>query len=225
MKKLLFLAITLFIAGSVSAQYYHPRPRWAPVHRHQQQKTYNNNFRPTFTLIGGMNIANTVNAYNENYQTDTKIGWHAGIGLDLPITFPLSLSPEILYSQKGYTAATPYGEFKQTTNYIDVPLLLKLHVIPGFNILFGPEASFLLGTHNVYSNGFDVTHEDTYHNSYDGYNKTLIGAVGGVSFDLSRNVELRARYTIDITPNNENGTQYVPSYRNQVWQVGLGIKL
>jgi opacity protein-like surface antigen len=223
MKKLLFLAITLLFAGSVSAQYYHPRPRWIPGHR-QHKKTYDSNFRPTFTLIGGMNIANTVNAYNQDYQTDTKIGWHVGVGFDLPITYPLSLSPEVLFSQKGYTAATSYGEFKQTTNYIDVPLLLKFHVVPGFNLLVGPQISFLLGTHNSYSDGFNTTYESTYNNSYDGYNKTLIGAVGGISFDLGRNVELRGRYTIDITPNNESGNTYVPSYRNQVWQVGLGFK-
>jgi hypothetical protein len=60
------------------------------------------------------------------------------------------------------------------------------------------------------------------HNNYAGANTFLDGVIG-VSFDLNRNVELRARYTIDLNETDPYGNTFVPNYRNQVWQVGLGI--
>jgi opacity protein-like surface antigen len=219
MKKHFFFAIAmLLIAGSVSAQYYQPRPR-----RHE--RTYDNNFRPAFSIIGGMNVANVIKGNGPYaYGTDTKIGLNVGVGLDLPIVYPLSFAPEVLYSQKGYTSVTNYGQFKQRTDYIDVPLLAKFHVVPGFNILVGPQISFLVSTTNTFDNGFSQTTQQYYNNSSNGYNKTMIDGVAGVSFDLSHNIELRARYTIDFDRINDNGDAYVPNYRNQVWQFGLGFK-
>jgi hypothetical protein len=219
MKKHFFFAIAmLLIAGSVSAQYYQPRPR-----RHE--RTYDNNFRPAFSIIGGMNVANVIKGNGPYaYGTDTKIGLNVGVGLDLPIVYPLSFAPEVLYSQKGYTSVTTYGQYRQRNDYIDVPLLAKFHIVPGFNIVIGPQISFLLSTTNTFDNGYSQTTQQNYNNSSNGYNKTMIDGVAGVSFDIAHNVELRARYTIDFDQINDNGDAYVPSYRNQVWQFGLGFK-
>ncbi|QQL49412.1 porin family protein [Mucilaginibacter ginkgonis] len=221
MKKLFFSAFALLlIVQAASAQYYRPHYRARKV----PTKTYDNNFRPTFTLIGGMNISNIIQSSGYNFNTRTKLGVNAGLGFDLPVSYPLSITIEGLYSQKGYTTLTPGGEYSQRTDYIDVPLLLKFHVVPGFNLLLGPQASFLVSTRNTFDNGIDQTTRLNYNNSTDGYNKALITGVAGVSFDLSRNVELRGRYNIDLTRNNENGNTAVPPYRNSVFQVGLGIK-
>lgn len=218
MKKLFFLASALLLlAGTTKAQYYHSRP-------HRNEKTYDNGFRPSFVLIGGINIANIIKDGGQNFHTNTKIGANVGAGFDLPIIYPLSITVEGLYSQKGYTAQTTDGQFKQRTDFIDVPVLAKIHVVPGFNVLVGPQVSFLLQTKNYYDNGFSQTVEQHYNNTADGYTKSLIGGVAGISLDVSRNIELRGRYNIDLARNNENGDQYVPAYRNQAWQVGLGIK-
>jgi hypothetical protein len=219
MKKHFFFAIAmLLIAGSVSAQYYQPRPR-----RHE--RTYDNNFRPAFSIIGGINVANVIKGNGPYaYGTDTKIGLNIGVGLDLPIVYPLSFAPEVLYSQKGYTSVTSYGQYRQRNDYIDVPLLAKFHIVPGFNIVIGPQISFLLSTTNTFDNGYSQTTQQNYNNSSNGYNKTMIDGVAGVSFDIAHNVELRARYTIDFDQINDNGDAYVHSYRNQVWQFGLGFK-
>lgn len=220
MKKHFFIAIALFfIAGSVSAQYYQrPRPR-------SRQNTYNDNFRPSFSLIGGINVASIIRGNGDYaYGTNTKIGANIGVGMDLPIIYPLSFAPEVLYSQKGYTSVTSFGQFKQRTDFIDVPLLAKIHVVPGFNILFGPQISFLVSTTNTFDNGYSQATQQYYNNSSNGYNKTLIDGVAGVSFDLSRNIELRARYTVDFDRINDNGDAYVPNYRNQAWQFGLGFR-
>jgi hypothetical protein len=226
MKKIVLLSISLLVlaVGSVSAQYNHPRSRWVHHRGRPQQNVYNNDFnRVKFGIVGGANIANVVNVHNDNFGTDTRVGWNIGASLDIPISYPLSFEGEVLYSQKGFKAAVPSGQFTQRNNFIDVPLLAKITLIPGFNFVVGPQISFLTSTQNVFDNGFTTTVQQQYNHDTDGYNKTLIGGVVGFGIDLNPNVELRGRYTIDLQDNGADGSG-IPNYRNQVFQIGLGFK-
>jgi hypothetical protein len=214
MKKLFFLAVVLIIAGSANAQY-----RRGGGYRHQRASDDFTQIRAGIT--GGINIANTVSSSNSNFSTDSKAGVNLGIFVEIPIAYPFSFVPEVLYSQKGYRANTAYGQFAQRANFIDVPLLAKFKLAQAFNIYVGPQLSFLTSTRNTYYDGFNKLYEETY--KYNG-DKNFITGVAGVSFDLNRNVDLRARYAIDFRENNPNGSSGVPEYRNQVWQIGLGLK-
>ena len=219
MKKLLFLAICLLaLAGTVSAQGYYYGP--LRVRRPPPRSEYDDFYKVRVGITGGMNVANTINAVNSNYSTGAIVGFNAGLFLDLPLIYPLSFQPEILYSQKGYAAVTPDGNFTQHANYVDIPLLLKFKLSPTFNFLIGPQVSIPVSTTNTYDNGFAITNEQ-YYDTYG--EKTVMDGVVGVSFDLSRDVELRVRYTIDLQQNPQN-TMEGGDYRNQVWQVGLGFK-
>ncbi|MEO6498589.1 MAG: porin family protein, partial [Mucilaginibacter sp.] len=144
-----------------------------------------------------------------------------GFTLEVPISYPLSFAPEILYSQKGYSASTIDGNFRQRNNFIDVPLLAKVRLAPAVSIVAGPQISFLVSSKNSYRNGFITVTDDRY--DYAG-NKTLLGGVIGLSVDLSRSIELHGRYTIDIQDSNSDAYSVIPDYRNQVWQIGLGFK-
>ena len=219
MKKLIFLsAICLLVAGSVSAQGYYYGPRH--IRRAPPRSQYNDFYKVKLGITGGLNIANTINAYNQNYSTGAITGYNAGLFLDIPLFYPMSFEPEVLYSQKGFAAVTSDGNFTQRSNYIDIPLLAKFHLSPTFNLLIGPQVSFPVSTTNTYDNGFVVTNEQ-YYNTYG--SGTILDGVAGVSFDLSPDVELRARYTIDLQQNQQNAS-YGGDYRNQVWQIGLGFK-
>jgi len=225
MKKFLFLAICLLaLAGTASAQGYYYGPR--RVRRPPPRSEYDDFYKVRVGLTGGLNVSNTINAYNSNYTTAAIAGFNAGLFLDLPLVYPMSFQPEILYSEKGYAESTPDGNFTQHANYVDVPLLLKFKLSPTFNFLIGPQVAIPVNTTNTYDNGFMVTSEQ-YYNPYG--DKTVLDGVVGVSFDLSRDVELRFRYTIDLQQNQQtqlsttNGA-YSADYRNQVFQVGLGFK-
>jgi CTP synthase (UTP-ammonia lyase) len=221
MKKILFLAIALLaVAGEVSAQRYYPRRsrrvvRQAPI---QRRPIYDNQIK--VGIAGGVNFSNTVDAYNSNFSTSTTAGVHVGLTLDIPLARQVSFAPEILYSQKGYQAQTIYGDFKQRTNYIDIPLLAKIKLVPGFNFVVGPQLSFLTSTRNIYDNGFDRVYEESYNNRGD---KSIISGVLGVGIDLNRNVELRGRYAIDLGENRAEYGSNLPDYRNQVFQLGLAL--
>jgi hypothetical protein len=220
MKKILFfLAICLLVAGSVSAQGYYYGPR--RVVRRPPPRSHTDEFyRIRFGLTGGVNIANTINAYNSNYTTAAIAGFNAGLTMEIPLIYPLSFAPEALYSQKGFAAATPDGNYTQRTNYVDIPLLAKFKLSPTFNFLIGPQLAIPVSTTQTFDNGFNITSESNY-NTYG--QKTILDGVVGVSFDFNPNVELRARYTLDMQQNQQNAS-YGGDYRNQVWQIGLGIK-
>ena len=124
MKHILFLAICLLVAGSVSAQTYYYGPRH--IQRRPVQRRANDDFyQPRIGIEGGLSIANTVSSYNSNYSTNSILGFNAGIVAEIPLIYPLSFEPEVLFSQKGYEASTTDGTLTQRNNYIDVPLLAK----------------------------------------------------------------------------------------------------
>ncbi|GAB2701403.1 porin family protein [Mucilaginibacter koreensis] len=225
MKKFLFMAIVLLMAGitAADAQYYRPRPRYRrPIPSHREQRRSDDFYRPRIGLTGGVNIADIVSDDYDDFNTRSKVGFNAGIIFDVPVVYPFSIAPEVLYSQKGYRANTNYGSFAQRANFIDVPVLAKFKLAPAFNVLVGPQFSFLLSTRNTYYNGFTPTYEERY--NYNG-DKSFVDGVIGLSVDVNPNVELRARYTIDLQANDANGsTDGYPNYRNSVWQFGLGFK-
>jgi hypothetical protein len=227
MKKILFLAICLFAVGSVSAQRYerrYPRRvirRPAPVQERYRQNRSDDFWQPKVGLAAGVNFSNTVDAYNSDFSTSTIAGWHAGLTFEIPIAYPLSFAPEVLFSQKGYKAETIDGNFKQRTSYVDLPLLAKFRLVPGFNFVIGPQFTFITSTRNIYDDGFNTISQPEY--NYRG-DKSYISGVIGVGINLNRNVELRGRYAIDLDKNYSNGNSAIPDYRNQVFQLGIGFK-
>jgi len=219
MKKILSFAICLLVAGSVSAQGYYYGHRHA-VRRSAPRSQANDFYRVRVGVAGGFNFADAVDQYNSGYSTAGITAFHVGLTLDIPVAYPLSFEPEVLYSQKGYAATTSDGNFTQRSNFIDVPLLAKFRISPFANFVIGPQVSFPISTTNTYDNGFNVTDQEHYSTTHD---RTVLDGVIGVGFDITPNVELRARYTIDFQQTDDN-SYYIPGYRNEAFQVGLGFK-
>jgi hypothetical protein len=200
MKKIIFLAAGLLLAGAANAQI-------------------------KFGVAGGADFSNIIKTDDPNFKTDYKTGFNAGVTLDIHLIGPLSFAPEILYAQKGYQAQTTFGQFDQRTNFIDAPLLAKFKLAPGFSVVAGPQVSFLLSTTNTYSNGFSTVAQQRYEEDSNKFRKSIIDGVVGLTVDVTKTVDLHARYAIDLQQDNVDGTTQTPQYRNQVWQVGLGIKI
>lgn len=219
MKKLFSLAICLFVAGTVCAQTYYYAPR--RVHRRPVQTRNDDFYQPRWGIEGGLNIANTVSSYNSNYSTAAILGFNAGLTFEIPVAYPLSFEPEALFSQQGYQASTTDGTLTQRNNYVDIPLLLKFRLVRGFNFLIGPQINIPVTSTTTFNNGFNTSSESYYSNTNN--NSYLAGALG-FSIDLNPNVDIHARYLIDMTSNTEDANSPLPNYRNQVWQFGLGIK-
>lgn len=205
MKKIIILAMGLFITGVANAQSTDKAIR--------------------FGIKAGANYSNIIkDDGNNDFKTDYLVGYHAGITLDIPLLPNLAFTPEALYSTKGYKSSSTFGDFTQTTHFIDIPILASIKLAEGLNVVAGPQVSFLLSTNNKFENGFGTAEQKIVEDNSDRFKKSLVGGVIGFRYDFSDKVGINGRYALDFQKNNENGSTQTPEYKNQVFQLGLGIK-
>lgn len=174
---------------------------------------------------GGANFSNIIkDDGNNNFKTDYLVGFNAGVTLDIKLLDNLAFTPELLYSTKGYKSESTFGTFTQTTHFIDVPILASIKLAQGLNLVAGPQVSFLLSTNNKFESGFGTAQQKVVEDESDRFKKSLVGGVIGARFDLSDQLGIFGRYSLDFQKNNENGSSTTPEFKNQVFQVGLGLK-
>lgn len=202
MKKIFILAIGLFVATAANAQ-----------------------DKIKFGVKAGLNLSDIIKGDgNNNFDTKVKTGFNAGVTLEIPLIAGLAFTPEVLYSQKGYKLTSSLGEFRQTTSFIDVPILASFRLGSSFNIVAGPQVSFLLSTKNKFDNGFGTVEQTNVEKDSDRFKKSLVGGLIGFRYDINEKFDIHGRYALDFQKNNENGTSSTPEFRNQVFSVGVGIK-
>lgn len=205
MKKILILAIGLFISGVANAQSTDKAVRLGAK--------------------AGVNYSNIIkDDGNNNFETDYLVGFHAGLTLDIKLLENLAFTPEALYSTKGYKLTSSFGEFTQTTHFIDVPILASVRLGGGLNLVAGPQVSFLLSTNNKFETGFGTAEQKIVEDDSDRFKKSLVGGVVGFRYDFSDKIGINGRYALDFQKNNENGSNTTPEFKNQVFQLGLGLK-
>ena len=203
MKKIIILAIGLFVAGAANAQ--------SPIR---------------LGVKAGLNLPNIIKGDgNNNYSTKVNPGFNAGVTLDINLIKGLAFTPELLYSTKGYKAETSLGEYTQTTHFIDIPILASINLGgSGLNLVVGPQVSFLTSTKNKFDNRFDTVIENEFKEDSDKFKKSLVGGVIGFRYDINDKFDIHGRYALDFQKNNEDGTKQTPEYKNQVFSVGVGVK-
>ena len=207
MKTILILAAGLFIAGnSITAQ---------------------SSTEARFGLRAGANISTISKSDDPDFSTGSKAGLNAAAFLELPLSPAISFQPELQFSQKGFKAngtflSNPY-EYKQTTNFIEVPLLLKLNPSKHFGILVGPQYSFLASTSTKFSIS-NSSYESLVKNDNDNLRKNILGGVLGVEA-AADNMIIGLRYALDFQSNNGDGTSNTPRYKNNVASLYIGFRL
>jgi outer membrane immunogenic protein len=134
----------------------------------------------------------------------TLIGFHGAIFADIPLSEDISLCPEISYVQKGFKMDST--EF--TSNYIDIPLLLKINMgDEGLYTIIGPYMTYQ-PTANPLS-----------------YNEKSLswGGTIGLGQHIGEHLILEARYNFNASIwqlNNDSNNPY--GYRNTTIGLSLG---
>lgn len=203
MKKLIILAIGLFAATAASAQ--------SPIR---------------LGVKAGLNLPNIIKGDgNNDFKTKVNPGFNAGVTLDINLIKGLAFTPELLYSTKGYKAETVFGDFTQTTSFIDIPILASINVGgSGLNLVVGPQVSFLLSTKNKFESGIGTAEQEIIEDKSDRFKKSLVGGLIGFRYDINQQFDIHGRYALDFQKNNEDGSRETPEFKNQVFSVGVGIK-
>ncbi len=176
-------------------------------------------------LRAGANVSNVIKDGDADYSTGSKIGANAAIFVEIPIAPVFSIQPEVQFSQKGYKntgtfLGSPY-EYKQTTNFIEVPVLAKIKPTRNFGIVVGPQFSYLASTKTKFSVN-NSSYESVVKEDNDNLRKNILGGVIGLEVTAS-NFLVGLRYNMDFQNNNGDGTSSTPKYKNQVTSLSIGV--
>ncbi|MEM9340142.1 MAG: porin family protein [Bacteroidota bacterium] len=131
----------------------------------------------------------TLSGFNIPKRT-YRTSYHVGIAASMQVSEKLQFTPEVLFSNKGFTteAITGAQETNVSLNYVNIPLLLQYDLFENTGIQFGPEVGLLLtASQKIGSEKFDVG--DFWNNKID------FGMSAGASHQISERLKLHARYT------------------------------
>ena len=157
-------------------------------------------------------------------------GFYAGLYATLPIGPGFAIEPGITYAEKGAvlrgTLPFPALDFLNANvtgtarlAYVDVPVLAKVFITPGFYLYAGPQASFLVSGKarvdasvlgfSAYKQDFDVSNQ---------LRKVDFAAVAGLGYQFDNGFGLSAGYDYGLTSLDANNRF---SAYNRVAKVGL----
>ena len=195
-----------------------------------------------FGFRGGLNLADVQGDAVKSFTTlagyapdgavtrEMRPGFYAGLYTTLPISPGFAIEPGISYSEKGTvlrgTLPFPALDFlnAQVTGtarlaYVDVPVLAKVFVTPGFYLYAGPQASFLVsGKARVEAGALGFT---AYKQDFDISNQLRrvdFAAVAGLGYQFENGLGLSAGYDYGLTSLDTNNRF---NAQNRVIKVGL----
>lgn len=195
MKKIILLGAGLLFAGLANAQ---------------------TSTDPKFGIKAGVNFAKFAGDPDPN--SDFKVGFSAGLFVNIPISSGFSFEPSGEYSQKGSDFTTTSNtDVKSKISYIDLPLMARYDVSPNFGLFAGPQVSFFVDQETKMVNGNTTT---TFEGNNDSYRKSLAGAKAGASYNFG-SVMLDASFATDLQNIYKEGNS---DLKNQVINVGLAYR-
>ena len=177
------------------------------------------------------NLNDLLDFTNGGITTSNHTGFFGGGYVNIPLTSQFSVEPALYYTQKGYELR---GELnvkgldflgananaKLTSNYIDLPVLLKGN-FNGFQVFAGPQISYLAKSDlrttagilgfNLLNKTMDATEQ---------FNRWDAAVTGGVGYQFSNGLNISAAYDHGLSRADKN--KNMEAY-NRAFKVGLGI--
>lgn len=167
----------------------------------------------------GLNLASIGGDYDGLGGLDTRVSFHIGALVEIPVTEKISVQPEILYSSQG--SKGNYGflfdevnDFKVKLDYLNFPILGKYHIIEGLSGELGPVIGILVKAESDDGDGDAVDIKDLY-KSVD------IGVGIGATYRLPMGVFGSLRYNKGVTDINDD-PEFTYKNQNNVFQVSVG---
>ncbi|HLW30282.1 MAG TPA: porin family protein [Brumimicrobium sp.] len=179
-----------------------------------------------FGVKAGATLSNVWDTKGEDFNADPRVGYTAGLNLEIPLGQIFGIHPEVLITQKGFKGSgsllgSNYS-YKRTTTYLEIPLLLALKPNQVISIVAGPQFAYLLMERNQFESSLgSFAQEEEF--KQDNIRKNMLGFVGG--FDLNfDHISVGARVGTDFQSNRGDGTSDTPRYKNVWGQLTLGYR-
>ena len=168
-------------------------------------------------LKGGLNLATVSDSENED-DVRSRLGYHAGLFFNIPVTPQIAIQPEAVYSNQGtkYDLGTG-NDLNLSLNYINIPVMVQAMVGSGFYAQVGPQLGILTSVSDKVG---DIELNAVSKNDF----KTTDISLGvGLGFKGRSGLGLDARYNLGLT--NINNSTRSANIKNNVLQVGLQLQL
>lgn len=155
-------------------------------------------------LRAGMNYADITNLH-----PNQSSGFHVGTYLKFSLAGMIELEPGMQYSQRKFNVHPDTPSSHLNLNYVDVPILLRVGVLPFIHIFAGPQASVLLGKRYKGGGQYDLV---------GSYPKQELGALAGIGVSLPLGINLQGSYDFGLSNPIHNGHQI----KNRIFKLSLG---
>jgi len=197
---------------------------------------------PTFGIRAGLssagmrgeavdNLKSMLDFADGKITTANRTGFFAGAFASVPLDKMISIEPGVYFTQKGYELkggiSVKGAEFLSAnakaqlqSNYLDMPLLLKIN-IEGFHLFAGPQISYLLNADlktiagvmgfNLLNNTMDATQQ---------FNRWDMGVTGGIGYKFSNGINITAAYDHGLSKADAN--KNISSYNHAI-KIGVGL--
>lgn len=166
---------------------------------------------------GGLNFTNVSSEKDINLSTSS--GFHAGIGLEIPLVGLYHIGTGMYYTRRGYKSNEPGMEGKVFIDYLDIPVDFMLKFKPGdlvgAYVSVGPYFSYgissqVFDVNGLLQNGFDLDEIDL--------KRIDTGINIGMGIDVSK-FRLSAAYGFSLT---DNGSIKDNVLKNRVIKISIG---
>ena len=173
-----------------------------------------------YGVKSGINIATTkdIIAFPK-----TRLGFHSGFFVSIPLKNKFFLQPELLYSSKGYSYndLSDGKTISMRLNYLTLPLLAGYQINKQVSVLSGIEAGYLLKAVNYFNQQKnDVTND--FPQRFD------LGLNVGVLFAITKSIGVDMRYSYGFKNLYQADDFGNPASEkkgaNRVFQVGVNYR-
>ncbi len=167
-----------------------------------------------FGAKAGLNLSNLAGDFDS--ENDTKVGFHVGGVVEIPITDVFAVQPELLFSTQGtkgeFEGFEASEEFEVNLSYINIPVMAKYYVSEGLSLQAGPQLGIL------------IIDEDKEGESLEDVSTIDFGLNFGAGYQLESGLFFDARYNLGLSNVNDGDNSDDFDQKNRVIQISVGYK-
>ncbi len=181
----------------------------------------------------GLNIASIKGDTFEGVSLSSRVGFHIGGVVEIPISDVFAIQPELLFSTQGAKSKdSDSDEFDEVVsfetitklNYIQLPVMAKYYlsnVLEGLSLQGGIQAGFLLSAEAEASGGGDSSSVDV----KDSFSAVDFGINLGGGYQHETGLFADIRYNLGLANIlDTEGESSSFSQQNSVFQISIGYK-
>ncbi len=147
----------------------------------------------------------------------------------------IGLQLEAVYSRQGdamklsgdgLTTGISKVKLAEKLDYINIPLLIKIYPLEKLSIDFGPQFGFVTKAKYMWKEVYedDSVDKGTENIGSDNYEKFAFSIAMGVSYQITDMLEVSARYNLGLTKVFSDDYARDISAKNNVIQIGMGVR-